>query len=90
MAQSKPNSRDGWEWTKQQGLRQGVPSIGVIYPPSNLSMNNVGFDVIVAGVGYTGLTAVRDATLAGRTQILSFEWATMNLTHRDRAESTRP
>lgn len=66
MALSKPNSRDGWEWTEEQGLRQGVPSIGAIYPPSNLSTTDVVFDVIVAGVGYTGLTAARDAVLAGK------------------------
>lgn len=58
-------SRDGWEWTKQQGLRQGVPSIGVIHPPTRLPATTVVFDVIVAGAGYTGLTAARDAALAG-------------------------
>lgn len=61
------HSRDGWEWTKQGGLRQGVPSIGVIHPASNVSTTDFTFDVIVAGAGYTGLTAARDAALTGKT-----------------------
>jgi hypothetical protein len=58
-------SRDGWEWTKQGGLQQGVPSIGVIQPASKLPTADFIFDVIVVGAGYAGLTAARDATLAG-------------------------
>lgn len=70
MSQSVSQSRDGWEWTKEKGLRQGVPSIGVIHPQSKLPEMDTVFDVIVVGAGYTGLTATRDATLAG-TALLS-------------------
>lgn len=66
MSSSIPRSRDGWEWTEQQGLRQGVPSFSVILPPSNVSSANVVYDAIVVGAGYSGLTALRDATLAGK------------------------
>jgi hypothetical protein len=65
MASPGLRSRDGWEWTDQHGLRQGMPSVGVISPESSLPTTNVVLDVIVAGAGYTGLTAARDATLAG-------------------------
>jgi len=59
-------SRDGFQWTKEGGLKQGVPSIGVIHPPTHLNGRNNGtFDVIVIGAGYAGLTATRDATVAG-------------------------
>lgn len=59
-------SRDGYQWTKATGLVKGVPSIGVIDPPSNIeSQTSNKFDVIIVGAGYAGLTAVRDATLAG-------------------------
>ncbi len=57
-------SKDGYQWTKE-GLRQGVPSIGVIQPPSNLSSAQHVFDVIVIGAGYTALTATRDLTSSG-------------------------
>lgn len=66
MSPSIPHSRDGWEWTEQQGLRQGVPSISVIHPPSNVSSANVVYDAIVVGAGYAGLTALRDTALAGK------------------------
>jgi hypothetical protein len=58
-------SRDGYVWTEAEGLRAGVPSIGVIEPPSNLTDKTVIFDVIIVGAGYCGLTAARDATLSG-------------------------
>lgn len=59
-------SRDGYQWTKDGGLVQGVPSLGVIEPSTNIDGNNpTKFDVIVVGAGYAGLTAVRDATVAG-------------------------
>lgn len=58
-------SRDGYQWTPETGLAQGVPSIGVISPPTNLSSTSGPWDVIVVGAGYTGLTAARDLTLAG-------------------------
>lgn len=57
-------SRDGYSWTPQSGLKAGVPSLGVIQPPNNISSTEK-YDLIVVGGGYCGLTAVRDATLAG-------------------------
>jgi ribulose 1,5-bisphosphate synthetase/thiazole synthase len=58
-------SRDGYVWTEAEGLKAGVPSIGVIEPSSNLLGNALVFDVIIVGAGYCGLTAARDATLSG-------------------------
>ena len=58
-------SRDGFQWTPETGLSQGVPSIGVISPPTNISSSSAKYDVIVVGAGYSGLTAARDLTLAG-------------------------
>ena len=61
-------SRDGFQWTKERGLTQGVPSIGVIQPPIHLeSTGSDDFDVIVVGAGYAGLTAARDASVAGKS-----------------------
>lgn len=58
-------SRDGFQWTPETGLAQGVPSIGVISPPTNISSSSESYDVIVVGGGYSGLTATRDLTVAG-------------------------
>lgn len=58
-------SRDGYSWTKTDGLRPGIPSIGVIQPPSNVTSADTEFDVIVVGAGYAGLTAARDTSVAG-------------------------
>lgn len=59
-------SRDGYVWTKSEGIRAGVPTIGKIEPSTNLKSDSSRiFDVIVVGAGYSGLTAARDATLAG-------------------------
>ena len=58
-------SRDGFHWTPKEGLAQGVPSIGVISPPTNLASHSKPWDVIVVGAGYSGLTATRDLCLAG-------------------------
>lgn len=58
-------SRDGFQWTPETGLAQGVPSIGVISPPTKTSTSSATYDVIVVGGGYTGLTATRDLTIAG-------------------------
>ena len=63
------NSKDGFEWTEREGLRQGVPSIGLILPASNLSSSADVFDVIVIGAGYAALTAARDATTSGNANI---------------------
>lgn len=58
-------SRDGFQWTPETGLAQGVPSIGVISPPTKTSTSSATYDVIVVGGGYAGLTATRDLTIAG-------------------------
>ncbi|PYI16089.1 amine oxidase [Aspergillus violaceofuscus CBS 115571] len=63
-------SRDGYQWTTETGLVQGVPCIGVISPPTNITSSLDRCDVIVIGAGYTGLTAVRDACLAGLKVLL--------------------
>lgn len=61
-------SRDGFQWSESAGLTKGVPSIGVIEPATNLDGTAAGrFDVIVVGAGYTGLTAARDAAVAGES-----------------------
>ncbi|KAF4439220.1 monoamine oxidase N [Fusarium acutatum] len=64
------SSRDGFSWTESQGLKAGVPCIGAINPPTNLSDKNTKFDVIVVGAGYCGLTAARDAAVAGLKVLL--------------------
>ncbi|ATY60930.1 monoamine oxidase N [Cordyceps militaris] len=66
-------SRDGYSWTKADGLRPGVPCIGAIQPPSNIASSSspsTEFDVIVVGAGYAGLTAARDASVAGLKVLL--------------------
>lgn len=59
-------SRDGYQWTPGTGLAQGVPSIGVISPPTIIKSTSGLWDVVVVGAGYSGLTAVRDLTVAGK------------------------
>lgn len=63
-------SRDGYQWTEETGLVKGVPSIGVIQPPSNIKDPQEIYDVIVVGAGYCGLTASRDAALSGLKVLL--------------------
>lgn len=58
-------SRDGFQWTPESGLSQGVPSIGVISPATNITSAAALWDVVIVGAGYTGLTATRDVCLAG-------------------------
>jgi len=60
------SSKDGYSWTDSQGLKAGVPTIGAISPPSNLKDSNTKYDVIIVGAGYCGLTAARDASIAGK------------------------
>ncbi|KAF7595593.1 hypothetical protein BBP40_005629 [Aspergillus hancockii] len=63
-------SRDGYQWTAEAGLAQGLPSISVISPPTNLSSATDDWDVIVVGAGYSGLTASRDVCIAGLKVLL--------------------
>ncbi|KAH0394092.1 monoamine oxidase N, partial [Aureobasidium melanogenum] len=63
-------SRDGFQWTESSGLVKGVPSIGVIQPPTNIKDEQASYDVIVVGAGYCGLTAARDAALSGLRVLL--------------------
>ncbi|KAH0343399.1 monoamine oxidase N, partial [Aureobasidium melanogenum] len=63
-------SRDGYQWTESSGLVKGVPSIGVIQPPTNIRDEQAIYDVIVVGAGYCGLTAARDAALSGLRVLL--------------------
>lgn len=63
-------SRDGFSWTKSSGLKQGVPSIAVISPPTSLPTTEFKYDVIVIGAGYCGLTAARNAAIEGLTVLL--------------------
>lgn len=58
-------SKDGYSWTEAQGLKAGIPTIGLIQPPTNVKDQQATYDVVIVGAGYTGLTAARDATLAG-------------------------
>ncbi|KAK6207119.1 hypothetical protein LQW54_007436 [Pestalotiopsis sp. IQ-011] len=62
-------SRDGFSWTPKDSLKPGVPSLGVIQPSTNITSGEK-YDLIVVGAGYCGLTAARDATLAGLKVLL--------------------
>jgi len=63
-------SRDGYCWTPEEGLKAGVPSLGVVSPASNISSSEVLYDVVVVGAGYCGLTAARNAAIAGLKVLL--------------------
>ena len=58
-------TREGWQWTPNAGLQQGLPCEAVIEPAQKMTDKIDVFDVIVIGAGYTGLTAARDMTSAG-------------------------
>lgn len=65
-------TREGYQWTKANGITTSLPSVSVIQPPSNLNhgaQDNT-YDVAIIGAGYAGLTAARDLTLAGRRVLL--------------------
>lgn len=70
MPQLQSRTREGFEWTKPNGLQRGLPTIAAISPPTSLGPNTDSFDAIVIGSGYAGLTAARDLTLAGASVML--------------------
>ncbi|EXJ72486.1 uncharacterized protein A1O5_04991 [Cladophialophora psammophila CBS 110553] len=65
-------SREGFVWTKKDGSKYGIPSIGVINPQQHGVQDspNSKFDVIVIGAGYTGLVAARDLVTQGMKTLL--------------------
>ncbi|PZD22687.1 Monoamine oxidase [Pyrenophora tritici-repentis] len=63
-------SCDGYCWTPKEGLKAGVPSVGVISPSSNISSLDVVYDVVVIGAGYFGLTAARNMAAEGLNVLL--------------------
>lgn len=59
-------SKDGYTWTNDEGLKAGIPCIGMIEPQTNVGNDSSHtYDVIIVGAGYCGLTAARDSSLAG-------------------------
>ncbi|RYP09168.1 hypothetical protein DL764_001439 [Monosporascus ibericus] len=69
MRPERHSSRDGHHWTRDGGLQEGLPTIGVIRPASNWVSDKV-HDVVIIGAGYAGLTAARDLTVAGLDVLL--------------------
>ncbi|KAI8940970.1 hypothetical protein NX059_002220 [Plenodomus lindquistii] len=63
-------SRDGYCWTPEEGMKAGLPTIGLISPSSNISSQDVLYDVVIIGAGYCGLTAARNASLEGLKVLL--------------------
>jgi hypothetical protein len=64
---SGTKSQDGFSWTPSGGLSEGLPTIGLVKPPSYFapeSRNGI-FDVTVVGSGYAGLVAARDLATQG-------------------------
>lgn len=62
-------SKDGYSWTKADGLRAGIPCLGAIQPASNITDTDIEYDVVVVGAGYSGLTAARDTSVAGTSTL---------------------
>jgi hypothetical protein len=71
MATPHP-TKEGFTYSPAAGLKRGVVTEGAIRPLQSLSAkaDSKPFDVIVIGAGYTGLSAARDLTLAGRSVLL--------------------
>lgn len=65
-----PKSADGYQWTPQGGAEQGLPTLGVIKPATNVNSSQQVYDVIVVGAGYAGLTAARNAARTGLNVLL--------------------
>lgn len=59
-------STDGFTWTPSAGRREGLPTIGVVVPPTHSAQPQDDIqDVIVIGAGYAGLVASRDLATQG-------------------------
>ncbi|OQV01297.1 hypothetical protein CLAIMM_06678 [Cladophialophora immunda] len=63
-------SREGWSWTGESGLKSGLPSVAVVKPETNVQNRDKVFDVAIIGAGYAGLTAARDLSTSGHSTLL--------------------
>lgn len=60
------NSSEGFTWTPTGGISHGLPTIGVVVPPSHaIQPQTATYDAIVIGSGYAGLVAARDLATQG-------------------------
>lgn len=61
------STTDGFVWTPSGGLSEGLPTVGLIDPPTHLISKEKDFtyDAIVVGAGYAGLVAARDLATQG-------------------------
>ncbi|KAM5343359.1 hypothetical protein ACJ41O_011896 [Fusarium nematophilum] len=66
-----PYSKEGFTWTPSGGMREGLPSIGVISPSTHfVQPKDDLFDTIVIGTGYAGLVASRDLATQGKKTLV--------------------
>lgn len=65
-------SREGFQWTPDNGLQPGLPCLGVIQPPQQIEHPEEVFDVLIIGAGYSGLSAARDTATAGTSPLDSY------------------
>ncbi|KAK7428033.1 hypothetical protein QQZ08_005465 [Neonectria magnoliae] len=65
------NSSEGFTWTPSGGVRHGLPTIGVVVPPTHsIQPPTETYDAIVIGSGYAGLVASRDLATQGKKTLL--------------------
>jgi NADPH-dependent 2,4-dienoyl-CoA reductase/sulfur reductase-like enzyme len=65
-------TKEGYRYNQRTGLQTGFVTEGAIKPTFYKSARNqLNYDVIVVGAGYTGLVASRDLTNAGASSLLS-------------------
>lgn len=65
---SLKKTAEGHEYEVGDGISHGLPCDGAITPASNMAQGaSKTFDAIIIGAGFTGLTAARDLTLAGKS-----------------------
>ncbi|KAH7010206.1 amine oxidase [Ilyonectria destructans] len=65
------NSSEGFTWTPTGGISHGLPTIGVVVPPSRaIQPQTATYDAIVIGSGYAGLVAARDLATQGKKTLL--------------------